>query len=276
MRAFLQLNGALYGVVSLVLSLHCTVLFLHLYITAQHGRSPNASPLFLQNPGVGLWTRRPRMDAAATKMPAAGVAGPSFACARLTKRQLLVQTVIVELTSTCHFCSVPSMSMSRMAPLDRPVVSGKFLQVNEQRYLIKGVSYGTFAPDADGDLFPALPRVAQDFDAIAELEANTVRTYTPPPVAVLDEASRCGLRAIIGVPWMQHVAFLDRRVDEREIRRSVRDHVRRLATHPAAMLFALGNEIPPPVVRWYGRKRIERFLSDLYDEAKVRRRPTRC
>ncbi len=76
------------------------------------------------------------------------------------------------------------------------------------------------------------------------------------------------MRAIIGVPWMQHVAFLDRRADEREIRRSVRDHVRRLGTHPAAMLFALGNEIPPPVVRWYGRKRIERFLSDLYDEAK--------
>ncbi len=82
-----------------------------------------------------------------------------------------------------------------MAPFDRPVVSGKFLQINEQRYLIKGVSYGTFAPDADGLLFPALPRVAQDFDAIAELEANTVRTYTPPPVALLDEASRCGLRS---------------------------------------------------------------------------------
>ncbi len=44
--------------------------------------------------------------------------------------------------------------------------------------------------------------------------------------------------------------------------------MRRLGTHPAAMLFALGNEIPPPVVRWYGRKRIERFLSDLYDEAR--------
>jgi GT2 family glycosyltransferase len=160
------------------------------------------------------------------------------------------------------------MYPSGVASLDRPVVSGKFLHVNEQRYVLRGVSYGTFAPDADGVLFPALPRVARDFDAIAELEANTVRTYTPPPLAVLDEACRCGLRAIIGVPWMQHVAFLDRRVDEREIRRSVRDHVRRLATHPAALLFALGNEIPPPVVRWYGRQRIERFLSDLYDEVR--------
>jgi GT2 family glycosyltransferase len=158
--------------------------------------------------------------------------------------------------------------MSGIASFDRPAVSGKFLRLAGQQFLIKGVSYGTFAPNADGHLFPPLPRVARDFEAIAELEANTVRTYTAPPAAVLDEASRCGLRAIIGVPWLQHVAFLDRRADEREIRRAVRDNVRRLASHPAAMLFALGNEIPPSVVRWYGRARIERFLRDLHDEAK--------
>ena len=159
--------------------------------------------------------------------------------------------------------------MSGIAPSDSAVVSGKFLRLNGERFLIKGVSYGTFAPDVDGELFPALSRVARDFEAIAELEANTVRTYTTPPVAVLDEATRCGLRVIIGLPWMQHVAFLDRRSDEREIRRIIRDQVRRLAAHPAAMLFAVGNEIPPAVIRWYGRNRIERFLGDLYDEAKA-------
>lgn len=158
--------------------------------------------------------------------------------------------------------------MSGIVQFDRPVVAGKFLQVNGQRCVIKGVSYGTFAPDAEGDQFPPLARVAEDFDAIAGLDANTVRTYTVPPVAVLDDAWRCGLRAIIGVPWMQHVAFLDRAEDQRTIRRTIRSHVRRLAAHPAAMLFALGNEIPPPVVRWYGRSRIERFLRELYDDAK--------
>ena len=85
---------------------------------------------------------------------------------------------------------------------------------------------------------------------------------------MLDEAARCGLRVIAGLPWPQHVAFLDSRADAREIRRSVRDHVRRLASHPATLLFTVGNEIPPPVVRWYGRRRIERFLRELYDEAK--------
>ena len=35
-------------------------------------------------------------------------------------------------------------------------------------------------------------------------------------------------------------------------------------------MFALGNEIPPGVVRWHGRVRVERFLRGLYEEAKAR------
>ena len=30
-----------------------------------------------------------------------------------------------------------------------PRVAGKFLQVGAERFLVKGVAYGTFAPDAD-------------------------------------------------------------------------------------------------------------------------------
>src|SRR5687768_7717142 len=153
-------------------------------------------------------------------------------------------------------------------PNDTPSVSGKFLRANGQRFLIRGVSYGTFAPNAEGYLFPDPTRAARDLEAIAELEANTVRTYTVPPIALMHEAARCGLRVIVGVPWMQHIAFLDRRSDRQNIRRSIRDSVRQLASHPASLLFAIGNEIPPTVVRWHGRARIERFLGDLYDEAK--------
>jgi len=147
-------------------------------------------------------------------------------------------------------------------------VSSKLLRRREERRLIKGVSYGTFAPGPDGAQFPALDRVAADFEAIAALGANTVRCYTPPPIAVLDEAARHGLHAFVGVPWPQHTAFLDTRHVEREIRASVRQQVRNLASHPAMLLFSLGNEIPPTVVRWYGRRRIERFLRELFEEAK--------
>src|SRR5439155_11545998 len=45
-------------------------------------------------------------------------------------------------------------------------------------------------------------------------------------------------------------------------------HLGTLGDHPAVLTFALGNEIPPGVVRWHGRTRIERFLRTLYDAAK--------
>jgi O-antigen biosynthesis protein len=153
--------------------------------------------------------------------------------------------------------------------VSHPIVSGKFLQIDGRRFLIQGVSYGTFAPGVDGGLFPPPDCVARDFEAIAALGANTVRTYTPPPLSVLDEAARCGLRLIVGLPWPQHVAFLDSSQTARAIRSTVRSYVDRLASHPATLLFTVGNEIPPSVVRWYGRRRIEGFLRELFDEAKA-------
>ena len=41
-------------------------------------------------------------------------------------------------------------------------------------------------------------------------------------------------------------------------------------------MFALGNEIPPGVVRWHGRVRVERFLRGLYQRREGRARPTAC
>ena len=59
-----------------------------------------------------------------------------------------------------------------------------------ERFLVKGVTYGTFAPDADGYQFPPLPQVAADFRQMATLGFNTVRTYTPPRRELLDAAAR--------------------------------------------------------------------------------------
>jgi hypothetical protein len=37
---------------------------------------------------------------------------------------------------------------------DRIAADGKFLRVGDERYLVKGVTYGTFAPDDQGHQFP--------------------------------------------------------------------------------------------------------------------------
>ena len=151
----------------------------------------------------------------------------------------------------------------------RLVGDGKFLRAGDDRFLIKGVTYGTFAPDAAGCQYPGPQQVAEDFRLMAELGINTVRTYTVPRMDLLDEAARQGLRVMVGLPWSQHVAFLDDRRLKQEIRQETVARVRELGRHPAVALFALGNEIPPGVVRWHGRLRVERFLRGLYEESKA-------
>jgi GT2 family glycosyltransferase len=148
-------------------------------------------------------------------------------------------------------------------------VDGKFLAAGNRRFLIKGVTYGTFAPQQDGSQYPSAEVVGRDLSAIAAAGFNAVRVYTPPPASLLDQAQAEGLRIIVGLPWPQHVAFLDGRAMSDGIRRDIVGQVRELAPHPAVLMFALGNEIPPGVVRWHGRARIERFLRELCDDARA-------
>ena len=92
---------------------------------------------------------------------------------------------------------------------------------------------------------------------------NTILTYTVPPSSLLDSAAEHGLRIIVNVPWMSHVCFLDQARTRREIRKQVQQAIVSCRQHPALMLFCVSKEIPPPIVRWHGRKKIETFLRDL-------------
>jgi GT2 family glycosyltransferase len=73
---------------------------------------------------------------------------------------------------------------------------------------------------------------------------------------------------MVGIPWEQHVAFLDERGRSESIVQRVREGVRFCAGHRAVLCYAVGNEIPGSIVRWYGRRRVERFLAKLYLAAK--------
>ncbi|MCY4506277.1 MAG: glycosyltransferase, partial [Acidobacteria bacterium] len=160
-------------------------------------------------------------------------------------------------------------AMTDPAPDTRTAVDGKFLATGGDRFLVKGVAYGTFAPDAAGRQFPAAAAVADDFARMREAGLNTVRTYTAPDPGLLDAAARHGLRVMVGLPWPQHLAFLDDPDLCRRIRGDIIARVRGLSDHPAALVFALGNEIPAPIVRWHGQARVERFLRELYHDVKA-------
>jgi GT2 family glycosyltransferase len=145
----------------------------------------------------------------------------------------------------------------------RPRASGKFLAVGETKLYVRGVTYGTFRSAEDGRECLDQDVVEQDFAQMAACGVNAVRTYTVPPRWVLDAAQRHGLRVLVGLPWEQHVAFLDDRVRRRSIEARVREGVRACAGHPAVLGYAVGNEIPTSIVRWHGRHRVERFLERL-------------
>jgi GT2 family glycosyltransferase len=148
----------------------------------------------------------------------------------------------------------------------RTRVNGKLLAIGSEALHIRGVTYGTFRPRADGAEFRR-EAVERDFAQMACNRVNAVRVYTVPPRWLLDTAHCHGLRVMVGLPWEQHVAFLDGQHGY-AIEEQVRAGVRACAGHPALLGYAIGNEIPASIVRWYGHRRIERFLERLYWAAK--------
>ena len=83
--------------------------------------------------------------------------------------------------------------------VERPRVRGKFLYVGREKLWVRGVTYGTFRPDADGDEYPARAVVESDFSAMVAHGFNAVRAYTLPPVWLLDCAARHGLRVMLSL-----------------------------------------------------------------------------
>src|SRR5689334_20287212 len=75
---------------------------------------------------------------------------------------------------------------------------GKFLIAGDEKFYVRGVTYGTFAPNEDGDQFPSRETVHRDFQLMAANRINAIRTYTSPPVWVLDAAEEHGLKVMVG------------------------------------------------------------------------------
>ena len=142
-------------------------------------------------------------------------------------------------------------------------VQGKFFFAGAEKFFVKGVTYGPFAPGPHGAQFPERETVIRDFRLMAELGANTLRVFTVPPLWLLDLAQAAGLKVLAGIPWSQHITFLDSPAIQTEILRTVVEAVRGLSRHPAILAYLIGNEIPPDIVRWHGPERVRGFLKRL-------------
>lgn len=151
----------------------------------------------------------------------------------------------------------------------RPQIHGRSIVLGAEKLHVRGATYGTFRSSDSSSSYPPPDRVDADFEAMAAAGINSVRTYEPPPLWLLDLAQVHGLRVMVGLAWEQHIAFLDDPGRADAIVARVAAQVRACAGHPAILCYAVGNEIPAPIVRWHGKRTVERFLERLYWEAKA-------
>jgi O-antigen biosynthesis protein len=97
---------------------------------------------------------------------------------------------------------------------------------------------------------------------------NAVRTYTPPPRWLLDEAGHVGLRVMVGLAAERDIGYLNDGRRARELADIVRHRVGPCSGHSAVLCYAVANEISSSVVRWFGRRPMERLIARLCEAAR--------
>lgn len=145
---------------------------------------------------------------------------------------------------------------------NRPQVDGKFLKVNGERFWIKGVTYGSFSPNDEGEPYPPFHKLKDDFARMRDAGINTARLYNSPTPRIADAAWEQGLMLIPEVSWGPRSCVLDTQWEDL-LYRDTEKHTRELAGHPAILMYSVGNEMPPLLVRWYGARRVKEFLRRL-------------
>ena len=158
----------------------------------------------------------------------------------------------------------------------RVTLDGKFFRLGRQKFPVKGVAYGPFAPNLAGEPFAGPEQTERDLVAIRQLGANLVRVYEPPPVWFLDLALTHDLRVFVDVPWNKDLCFLDRHETQRDIRDTLRGKLRPVLGHKAIFAVSVVNELPADVVRWSGARPVEEFIDSLVDAVKMLDAGTLC
>lgn len=165
------------------------------------------------------------------------------------------------MTSCCGFPT----ALAPSADSERVRTAGKFFQFGSAKWQLKGLTYGPFAPNDDGECFPRDEQLRTDFAHMRELGANTIRVYFPPPERFLDYAAEFDLRLLIDVPWEKHRCFFEDWQARETARRDIKDVARRLGRHPSVLAISVVNEFPNDIVRFYGGERVARFADELLD-----------
>ena len=160
----------------------------------------------------------------------------------------------------------------RLSAPPRPLlpirVRAKFFFDGEEKFFLKGATYGPFAPDAEGYFVGTPAQARRDFEMVQALGINLLRLYHVPPVWFLDLCREFRLRVLISIPWAEHVEFLNNRTMRRQVVQTIREAVHKNRGHEAIFGYFVGNEIPTTMVRWLGARRVIQFVEHLINVAR--------
>src|SRR5207248_2435567 len=142
-------------------------------------------------------------------------------------------------------------------------VASKFFFEGDRKFFIKGVTYGPFKPDTNGDYLGRPEQVDVDLRMMREIGLNVVRIYHPPPEWFLEKCAAAGVRVLITLAWEKHIEFLRARKVRDEIARMVRTTTKRYVGNSAVLGYLVGNEISSTMARWLGVRRVIEFVEHL-------------
>ena len=143
----------------------------------------------------------------------------------------------------------------------RPVA--KFFFEGDRKFFVKGVTYGPFKPDTEGNYLGRPEQVDVDLALMRQVGLNVVRIYHSPPRWFLDRCAAAGMRVLVTLPWAKHIEFLRERSTRKQIAEAVRIAVSAHAGHRAIFGYLVGNEISSAMVRWLGARRVMEFVEEL-------------
>jgi glycosyltransferase involved in cell wall biosynthesis len=157
----------------------------------------------------------------------------------------------------------PRHRRSAPAPAERVRLDGKFFRLGSAKFTVCGVTYGPFEPGDDGVPLPPPSQVVADLRQLADLHANVVRVYNTPPRWFLDLAQLHGVKVLLDVAWPKNISFDRDPAITAAAHAAVRSAAAACGNHPALFAISLVNEFPAELVRYVGRRKVERLLDEL-------------
>ena len=143
-------------------------------------------------------------------------------------------------------------------------MDGKFFRLGAAKFYVKGVTYGPFAPDAEGQFFASQEQTARDFDQIRSLGARIwcgFITCHRLGCSTWPWVKSCESWSISLGAGIARGSIQPRRARKRA--KPVRQAAIACASHPAVFALSVVNEIPADIVRWSEPEQAAAFINEL-------------